>query len=92
MISAARFRMLFNFAACQQVGVKHFAVIFQIAKMSLPPYPDWLLFFLRLIVSGDKVIVTDKLIFQPCAFIRDKSFHSYNLLFLSAIIVAGELA
>ena len=29
---------------------------------------------------------------QPRAFIRDKSFHSYNLLFLSATIVAGELA
>ena len=29
---------------------------------------------------------------QPCAFIRDKSFDSYNLLFLSAIIVAGGIA
>ena len=29
---------------------------------------------------------------QPRAFIHDKSFHSYNLLFLSATIVAGELA
>ena len=28
---------------------------------------------------------------QSRAFIRDKSFHSYNLLFLSATIVAEEL-
>ena len=29
---------------------------------------------------------------QTRAFIRDKSLHSYNLLFLSATIVAGEIA
>ena len=36
--------------------------------------------------------VSNQFIFQPCAFIHDKSFHSYNLLFLSATIVAEELA
>lgn len=29
---------------------------------------------------------------QPRAFIRDKSFHSYNPLFLSLTIVAGGIA
>lgn len=48
-----------QFATCQQVDIKHFAVIFQIAKMPLSSYSDWLLFFLRLIISGDKVIITD---------------------------------
>ena len=43
-------------------------------------------------IPGDQAAVADQLIFQPCAFIRDKSFHSYRLLFLSAIIAAGGIA
>ena len=69
-----------QFAACQQVGVKHFAVIFQIAKMPLTPYPDWFLFFLRLIISGDKVIITDQFIFQLRAFACNILFHKNRLL------------
>ena len=69
-----------QFAACQQIGVEYFAVIFQIAKMTLSPYPDWLLIFLRLIISGYNLIVTDQLIFQPCAFIYNVLFHKNSLL------------
>ena len=80
-----------QFAICQQVGIAHTAMLLEIAEMPLPPYPDWPI-FLRLIIPGNQVIVTDQFIFQPSAFIGDKSlsFHSYNLLFLSAIIVARE--
>ena len=80
-----------QFTTCQQSGISHTAMLLEIAEMPLPPYPDWLI-FLRLIIPGNQVIVSNQFIFQPCAFIRDKSFHSYNLLFLSAIIVAGGIA
>ena len=59
--------------------------------MPLSPYPDWLI-FLRLVLPGDQIIVSNQFIFQPCAFICDKSLHLYNRLFLSATIVAGGLA
>ena len=42
--------------------------------------------------AADQVAVSNQFIFQPRAFIRDKFFHSYNLLFLSAIIAAGGIA
>ena len=42
--------------------------------------------------AAGQVVVSDQFIFQPGAFIRDKFFHSYNLLFLSAIIAAGGIA
>ena len=66
-------------------------MLLEIAEVPLSPYPDWLI-FLRLIIPSNQIIVSNQLILQPCAFICDKSLHSYNLLFLSATIVAGELA
>ena len=80
-----------QFATCQQVGIAHTAMLLEIAEMPLPPYPDWLI-FLRLILPGNQIIVSNQFIFQPSAFIRDKSLHSYNLLFLSATIVAVGIA
>ena len=39
-----------------------------------------------------QVAVSNQFILQSCAFICDNFFHSYNLLFLSAIVVAGGIA
>ena len=80
-----------QFAAGQQVGIAHTAMLLEIAAMPLPPYPDWPI-FLRLIIPGNQIIVSNQLILQPRAFICDKSFLSYNLLFLSATIVAVGIA
>ena len=84
-------KMGVQFATGQQVGIAHTAMILEIAEMPLPPYPDWLI-SLQLILPGDPIIVSNQLILQTCAFIRDKSFRSYNILFIFATIVAGELA
>ena len=70
--------------AGQQVGIAHTALLLEIAAMPLPPYPDWLLF--RLILSGNQVVVTDQLIFQPSAFIGNVLFphqclHPHNIDF-----------
>ena len=80
-----------QFTAGQQVGIAHTAMLLEIAEMPLSPYPDWRI-SLRLILPGNQIIVSNQLTLQPCAFIRDKSFRSYNLLFIFATIVAGELA
>ena len=80
-----------QFTAGQQISISHTVALSEIAEMPLPPYPDWPI-FLRLIIPGNQIIVSNQLILQPRAFICDKSFLSYNLLFLSATIVAGELA
>ena len=81
-----------QFATCQQSGISHAAMLLEIAEVLLSPYSDWLLLLLQLVLPGNQIIVSNQLIFQPRAFIGDKSFHSYNLLFLSAITVAGEIA
>ena len=80
-----------QFTAGQQIGISHTVALSEIAEMPLPPYPDWPI-FLRLIIPGNQIIVSNQLILQPRAFIGDKSFHSYNLLFLSATIVAVGIA
>ena len=80
-----------QFTAGQQVGIPHTMMLLEIAEVPLSPYPDWLI-FLRLIIPGNQIIVSNQLMLQTRAFIRDKSLHSYNLLFLSATIVAGEIA
>lgn len=84
-------KMGVQFTAGQQVSIAHTAMLLEIAEMPLPPYPDWPL-FLRLIIPGNQIIVSNQFIFQPSAFIRDKSLHSYNLRFLSATIVAVGIA
>ena len=80
-----------QFTAGQQIGISPTVMLLETAEMPLPPYPDWPI-FLRLIIPGNQIIVSNQFIFQPCAFICDKSLHLYNLLFLSAIIIAGKIA
>lgn len=67
-----------QFAICQQVGIAHTAMLLEIAEMPLPPYPDWPI-FLRLIIPGNQVIVTDQFIFQPCASIGNIVLHHQRL-------------
>lgn len=44
-----------------------------ILQMSLSPYSDW--YALRPVLSGDKVIIPDKLILQVCPLVCDEFFH-----------------
>ena len=61
-----------QFAAGQQIGISHTVVLPEIAEMPLPPYPDWPI-FLRLIIPGNQIIVSNQLILQPsCVCIRKK--------------------
>ena len=64
-----------QFTAGQQVGVPHTMMLLEIAEVLLSPYSDWLLFLLRLVLPGDKVVVPDKLIVQACPFVCDDFFH-----------------
>ena len=67
-----------QFATCQQSGISHTAMLLEIAEMPLSPYPDWLI-FLRLIIPGNQIIVSNQFLLQPGAFICDKALHPYNL-------------
>ena len=71
-----------QFTAGQQVGVPHTMMLLEIAEVLLSPYSDWLLFLLRLVLPGDKVVVPDKLIVQACPFVCDDFFHCSVLLMI----------
>ena len=71
-----------QFTTGQQVGVPHTMMLLEIAEVLLPPYSDWLLIFLRLVLPGDKVVVPDKLIAQACPFVCDDFFHCSVLLMI----------
>ena len=71
-----------QFTAGQQVGVPRTMMLLEIAEVLLSPYSDWLLFLLRLVLPGDKVVVPDKLIVQACPFVCDDFFHCSVLLMI----------
>ena len=60
-------------AACQQIIIVHLVILFKIPQMPLSPYANWSAF--RLILSGNQIVVPDKLILQACPFVCDELLH-----------------
>ena len=66
-------KVIVQLTAYQQIGIEYLAMLFQIPQMPLSPYADKSA--LRLVLSGNQIVVPDKLILQACPFVCDEFLH-----------------
>ena len=71
-------KVIVQLASSQQLGIQADLVLSDISQVSLSPNADGSA--LRFVLSGNRLVVPDKLIAQACPFVRDEFFHCVVLL------------
>ena len=78
-------KIAIQFAACQQIGLKHSSVLLDIAQAPLSPNTDWSGIFLRQYKAGD-IIIALPFIPQPVLLVIDHVFLVHFLCLLHFVI------
>ena len=71
-------KVIVQLASSQQLGIQADLVLSDIPQVSLPPNADGSA--LRLVLSGNQIVVPDKLIAQACPFVCDEFLHCVVLV------------